>query len=257
MPAHLPICWHRARRWVRIYFRRTDLLDALANLCLIVVALAGYHELKKAAERRLLFGGAVLYVFFTAWRIIRVARRRRARDATERDTILQLFHRTYAEAFGIAPDRRLTLFVVDPENEHELMPLVRYELGKQWPVAETISHARYHRGEGFTGRAWQEPSNVLFQQLPDFPDRTAFEKYYTNTLKIRPDVVRALSEYMVNVRSIYSYGFLDFKGGLLGVLSVDVKHATETRLRDAELKVMIEALGSVLEAFAFERRVQQ
>lgn len=243
------------RRWRRLYFRRPDNLDALANLALVFIAAYSATASGRFIPPPFILLLALAYIYFTGWRLWIVRRRRRVRQATERRAICQLFHWLYLQLFGIAPDRRFTLFVVDPEDPDQIIPKVRYEHGKPQDVAELSSNAAYRRGEGFTGRAWEETSNVLFQPLPEFADHDAFTAYYVNTLKIRPEIVQGLSPYMEKVRSIYSYGYTDHQGHLLAVLSIDVKHTDQPIAKSAlELNALIESVGGVLEAFSFERK---
>jgi hypothetical protein len=152
--------------------------------------------------------------------------------------------------FPSQPDRRLTLFVVDPLYSNFVIPKVRYSLGQRVLTAEFRSNARYQRGEGATGRAWENPDSLVFNDFPQFVGREEFETHYVGRLRIPRDTVKALSDYMVRVRGIWSYAFTDYKGDLLGILSIDIQ-GDDTQLNADSVKKLIQALGAVLEAHSF------
>ncbi len=243
--------WYRARRFSRLYLRFSDVLEGVANLCLLIIAL---NTLSAAPVIGLLFG--MVYVFATGWRYVLTLRRRRVRDATERKTVGQLLNWFYDQMFGRTPGRRLTLFAIDPLDPQYIIPRVRYAPGHADHNAERGSRARYRRGEGFTGRAWDKPGELMYELLPAFPNRTEFTRYYVEQLRMAPETVERISDYMVAVRGIYSYGFRDHEGHLLGIVSIDVQGPPDNTegLPLNEVERMLKALGGVLEAFSYERR---
>lgn len=195
---------------------------------------------------------AIAWLGFTIVRLYYAWTKRQSDDATERRALCQMFHWVYASLFDEEPGKRLTLFMIDPLDGSRIIPMVRFEPGRPDPQAELNSQARYRRGEGFTGRAWERPGELLFQALPAFADREAFRLYYVETLKIAEEVVKDLSPYMVGVRGIYSYGFKDHTGAMLGVLSVDCD-TDEPPGTGRDIKNMLKLVGSVLEAFSYRR----
>jgi hypothetical protein len=236
------------RRTLSTYLRLSDVLDILANLALVFITVESVNAVGDVFKlpKPILYAAAG-YVIFTIWRFGLVVRARGARDHAFREAVCQVFHWLYREMFASQADRRFTLFVIDPLDSESLIPKVRYSPGSRTLMAEFKSSARYCRGEGSTGRAWEDPGSLLFNEFPQFGSREEFEAYYVSRLKIQRDTVRGLSSYMVNVRGIYSYGFMDARGDLLGVLSIDVQG--DARRLDADpVEKLVRALGAVLEA---------
>lgn len=194
-------------------------------------------------------------------RLLRAEREYAVRlDEVARQIVVQQLRVVYEGLFDKTPDRRLTIFVPN-EIGDELVPWVRYAPGSLQPHAEIESKARYRKGEGFTGRAWEEPNTWLFQPLDGYPldaDREEFEKYYTRRLKIREDVVRKLSSYMERVHCIHSYGFAD-REGFLAVLSVDIQgNACAVTISPEAAKFGFEQLREVMrEVFREKRRLHE
>jgi hypothetical protein len=119
-------------------------------------------------------------------------------------------------------------------------------------MAEVNSCARYRSGEGSTGRAWDHTGKLIYKEFPEFHNREAFTAYYANELKISHETIAGLSDYMLYVQAIYSYGFVDHRGNLLGIASIDVQGEPK-QLDLAQAEKMVRALGPVLEAFAKEK----
>lgn len=176
-------------------------------------------------------------------------RSRRHRDHEKRETVCQLFHWFYDEVFQGMPDRRFTLFVLDPLDKRSIIPIVRYSRGHRDLMCEWHSKAQYQRNEGCTGRAWERAEKLIKSDIRPFANRQDFEACYLDELKISKATVQGLSDYMVQVRRIYSYGFLDHKGELLGVVSIDVKDF-DHELDQDKAETVVHALGPVLEAFS-------
>jgi hypothetical protein len=70
-------------------------------------------------------------------------------------------------------------------------------------------------------------------------------------MTISRETIGGLSDYMLFVR-VYSYGFVDHRGNLLGIASIDVQGEPK-QLDLAQAEKMVRALGPVLEAFAKEK----
>lgn len=238
------------RRWIRACLRISDILDLFANIALVIIAVESIEipaGLFHVPTIILVCGGG--YILATVVRFILIVRSRKQRDVEFRNTVCQLFHWFYKEMFSNASGRRFTLFAVDPLDSIHIIPKVRYSPGHPELNAELYSRARYRSGEGCTGHAWDNAGQLVLMVLPNFSNRDEFVNYYANTIKIARNVIEGLSDYMVKVRGIYSYGFHDHRGALLGVLSIDVQGEPESLDCDEAAK-LIRALGPVLEAFA-------
>lgn len=92
------------RRRLRIYFRSADVLDLLANLALVVIAVVivnTFHDAFKYPKP--LLACAAAYIVFTICRFIMLVRARAAMDYELRRTICRVFHLTYEEMFDSNP----------------------------------------------------------------------------------------------------------------------------------------------------------
>ncbi len=237
------------RRRVGAFSRVSDLLDVGANLALVAIAVESvnkFDDIFKLPKPILYLAAA--YVIFVGWRTLLIVRRRRIHDHEQRESICRIFHWLYREMFSATADRRFTLFVIDPYDPKHIIPKVRFRPGHRELIAEFTSKARYLSGEGCTGRAWEQTGKLVLTPLPKFQNRDEFTAHYVNKLRIDRETVDLLSNYMVHVQAIYSYGFLDHKGDLLGIASIDVQGEPNGIDLDQAEK-MIRALGPVLEAF--------
>src|SRR5207249_5618371 len=124
---------------------------------------------------------------------------------------------------------RFTLFVPAPRKSDYIIPWYRHFQGAvDDPVTEASrSKARYRRGEGATGKAWEQAGReVLVSSFPVFDTRQQFETFYIDRMHVDSQVVRELSQYMVGVQTIFSYGFVSSNHRTLGVLSLDLQAPT-------------------------------
>lgn len=206
---------------------------------------------------------------------ILVLRLRRAQDHLQAEVLWDLFNNMNQKIFADSYRTRFTLFREDPVRHGELVPWTRFQKGGSGPLREAArSRARYRRGEGSAGRAWNEAGeSILLTQAGPFETREAMVQEYINSLHIRPDVAEKISEYMEQAYAFFSYGFVDSRNHLLGVLSVDLcgrvtQHENgdltfEARRPDREAIVInmeemmskIGSIQSVLESlFMLERR---
>ena len=236
---------------MRVYI--VDVLDLAGTSIAFLVGLTAYWRLPDDKRFLILVLGPA-WILVVIPRVVLLARRRRLAESTKRQTIVQVFRWIYEQVFGNTPGRRLTLFMLDPLDENEIVPKVRYQPGSPQLRPERTSRARYRRGEGFTGEAWASTGDLIFRPLPRFATRQEFRTYYIDQLKIRPTVVDGLSDYMERVESIYSYGFCDQGGALLGVLSIDVQGTDLPLISGGDVRHMLALVGSLLEAFYRDRR---
>jgi hypothetical protein len=155
-----------------------------------------------------------------------VIRNRKARDYLQASVLREFFADMNREVFADDALTRFTLFRVSPFDEKRIVPWYRYvrETGDVIREAQR-SRASYRKGEGFTGDAWRRAGNELvFASFPAFSSRREFEEYYQNTVGIEAESVNAISDFMIDVRTIVSYGFVDDAGGFLGLLSIDLRN---------------------------------
>jgi hypothetical protein len=169
-----------------------------------------------------LAGGAylALLVLFA----VATFRQRAARDQVQGEVLSGLFSHINQEIFGDDHRTRFTLFQRAPLRPDEIIPWYRYSQGGADAITEARrSRARYERGEGVTGRAWEQLGVTLIAPLGPYVTREGFERDYVSSMGIRPEVAKQLSRYMQEVQTIIAHGFKDGRGRLLGVLSLDVK----------------------------------
>jgi hypothetical protein len=243
--------WRSCRRlfsWLYLHVYAGDLLDVFANIALVAIAIGSVNKVGDIPKLpKVILYPAIAYVIFTVVRLVLAVSSRKARDHGQRESVCQVFHWLYQQMFENQPDRRFTLFVRDPFEPTCIVPKVRYRHGHRELFAR--SGARYRAGEGSTGRAWEHTGRVILSRLPPFTNRDQFIEHYVNVLKIRRETVEKLSDYMIGVQSIYSYGFLDHKGDLLGVVSIDVRGEANPLDLDLATK-MVGALEPMLQAFS-------
>ncbi len=195
----------------------------------------------------------ILYLcLFLVFGIDRI-NKRRSRDTLQAEIVRELFSQINKEIFDDNSGVRITLFRRSPISPSHIVPWYRFGKGVVDPIGEAQrSKVQYGRGEGYTGYAWATAGrSLLCASLPKFTSREEFEQYYTNTLGINPKTVRDISDYMVGIRTIFSYGFLDANGEFLGVLSLDLPAPVESEDAPdaAALMAILRSIGRVLESF--------
>ena len=202
------------------YWRLRDLLN-LALLCFAgILAWVAYSTFPKVSEVV-----AIAYFLVVVLLAIDTYRDRAGKHHVQAEVLWGLFSLINDDVFKGDSRTRFTLFQRAPKKPDVIVPWYRYCRAGHGPVFETrTSRARYRKGEGLTGRAWTEAGRrVLYTPLPKFASRQAMEDYYVSPLGMDPDVVKHLSNFMVGVETILSYGFLGEGDRLLGVLSVDLQ----------------------------------
>lgn len=250
---------YRFRIWGLRYLRIRDFLQLLMAGATGGLAITTYSLHHEAV---IILGG----VYFVTLLLLslQTIRGRAARDRVQADVLWGLFSHMNKEIFRDDSGTRFTLFIPSPLRRRSdyLVPWYRYRKGAQDPITEAQkSKARYRRGEGFTGQAWEQAGSYLFYgSFPFFPSRTEFEKYYKSKLEIEPDTVHEISDFMIKVRTIFTYGFTDSTGKLLGVLSLDMQRPLEgsgsstfridpVELNTHDMALIVRSIKSVLESF--------
>jgi len=212
------------------------------------------------------------YLLFVGGALIDILKGRKARDYAEAAVLREFFSQLHGELFPEEENVRVTLFCQAPEDDNYIVPLYRYTAGTEDLLTEARkSQARFRRGEGFTGLAWENAGeDIVIANLPAFADRNEFEDYFVRVLKISADAVKGISDHMVGVRTVLSHGFIDSQGGFLGLLTVDLLSVIEMdevegrdpqqvgaiRLNAGTMIQILNSIENVLEAFARVKRGQ-
>lgn len=219
MDFHGPIHRFRIRCWR--YLRIRDFLQVGMGLAGATLAVAAYSSHPSVTR----IAGAS-YVIFLLIAGITTIRQRVARGYLMSEVLWGLFSHMNREIFRDDSRTRFTLFRRDPFFPQYIVPWYRFRKGATDGIYEAdLSKARYRRGEGYTGKAWEDPGSKLYcAAFPDFKTRAEFETYYIDELQIDPKAVRDISDYMWHTRTLFSYGFTDSRGKFLGVLSLDIQH---------------------------------
>jgi hypothetical protein len=263
--------WRRlTRRW-RWYVRKRDVLSCVNLLLAGVLAINAY-----TAHPEITAVVGTLYVISLGAFFFGTFRDRRARDQVQGEVLWGLFSLINKEIFKGDHRTRYTLFLPDSADSQYISPWYRYFKSGRGPINEAeISRARYKRGEGLTGQAWNDAGHaLLFQVFPKFETRQKFEDYYINKLKIAEQTVKDLSEYMQDVQTMLCYSFVGDGDRTLGVLSLDLKAPltldadgrpsfpspdddTPVVLNGTNLRLLLSSVQNVLESFVqSERRLR-
>ncbi len=254
---------YRFRIWCFRNVRRKDFLQLVMAMATGGLAISTYSL---HPERVLILGGVYFFALLLLYGD--TLRSRGAKDRVQAEVLWGLFSHMNKEIFHDDNTTRFTLFIPSPLRSDYLVPWYRYRKGGQDPIAEALkSKARYRRGEGFTGQAWENAGNDLFcGSFPVFGSRNDFDKYYISELEIEPDTVRELSDFMVSIRTIFTYGFTETTGKLLGVLSLDMQRPLEgtngddtfrtnpAELNTHDMALIVRSIKSVLESFYTTQR---
>lgn len=218
--------WHRFGLRAFRYLRWRDVWHGLT----IVVAgyLVATMYLRFTHPRPALIAGAI-YAFLVIVDGVDMVRGRKARDYAKAEILKTIFSRMNDEVYAGDVDTRFTLFLQSPLSSDYIVPWYRYRKGDEdLIVAANSSRAFYRKGEGFTGYAWANAgTELIWANLPVFQDRAELDRYYTSALNVTPGSVGRISDEMLNVRCILSYGLTDSDNKFLGVLSVDLPYPLE------------------------------
>lgn len=214
----------------------------------------------------------VAYCVIALWRFFLSMRASESRYALQAHVVANLFDFINRELFSRSSYTRFTLFRQAPFRRSQIVPWYRFRRGGNGPIKDAaLSRAKYHKGEGITGRAWETPATRLaIQVLPEFPNRAVLDAYYIGELGVSREHVAEISGYMEKVRAIVSYAFLDHRDQFLGLMSLDIQNATvhpdEASIRIApmdnnsaftvnadELFRLVRVVGLVLDSFQVPR----
>jgi len=215
--------FYRLTKWRRKYLHTKSFwLEIIANSLAVIISVLAYTEYPTAV--------LILGLAFLAAQLhppIDTLLARKDREELRRKVIFEFFcfmNRTFFPTNE--NEHRFTLFTVDLVNKNFIAPYVRFYVGCPGMNEADKSKARYPWdtkgvGFGYTGMAWQRPKRFFYTTFPAFRSREDFEDYYINHLSIPKEVVKDISDYMVSVRQIFCYGFVDSKEQCLGILSLD------------------------------------
>lgn len=238
--------WQRLARWWRRYVRITDLLRLGMLASAGVLAVNSYSFSPRVSA----VAGIAYFLLFVPV-AVQTFREREANDRVQAEVVWGLFCQMNRELFNDDHRTRFTLFCASPLRPSLIVPWYRYSKGAVDPIAEAeTSSAQYRRNEGLTGAAWTRSGKLLWSQLGPFSTRAEFEHAYIDQFKIDPAVVRKLSDFMVDVQSMFTCGFEDGHGRFLGVLSLDLQFPRPDNLDSEALRIVVGSIGNVLESFA-------
>ena len=235
---------YRILKWLKTYSRLSTVYDAFTNIIAIVIAALAFSP-----HPRLVVILAVLYAAIVFLRVRYIFKRRKEVYRTEISTIRAFFHYMNERLFNGEPGHRFTLFCVDPINRDYITPYARFEVGDVDESGIPRSNARYRKGVGYTGQAWENLQEYTSCVFPEFSARNNLVEYYIHTLRMPDDIVRDISDHMINVRHIFCYGLTGYQGQFLGVLSVDSRSSWEREEEDKSLLIeLLTILGTILES---------
>jgi hypothetical protein len=260
--------WHyrlRLRLWRK--FRGRDLLGVLLFILAAWLGALGN-------DLRYVVPIVVAYFVLALWRALLIVQSRESRHQAQGIIIQGLFDFINKELFGRSNRTRFTIFKRAPYRSAFIIPWWRFRIGGKDAVQEAdASQARYREGEGITGRVWAQPADELtLQVFPQFDSHAVMEAFYIDTFGVSREIAGSISDYMVQVRAIVSYAFLDGRDHFIGLLSLDIRDAEvvlnrnerriDIRTPDAALIVvdadklflLTRALGNVLESFQLAER---
>jgi hypothetical protein len=220
------------------------------------------YSVSVSHQRVALIGGTIYLVFFLLIGAD-VVRGRQAKDAGQAEVVRALLAQMNRECFSDDAAARFTLFRPSPFAQERLVAWYRYRKGSDDLVSQALrSRVSYKKDEGFTGAAWSRPGQLVCAILPAFSSREEFERHYVEELNVSPDTVKSISDTMLNVRSILTYGFQGSEGKFLGVLSIDLVSPIDATPPDNFLEIRgkylyadvishnLRSLTAVLECFS-------
>ena len=211
-------------RVLRRFARWVGLVDILEVVLLALVCGLAINGTSVSAVWTAILGTSYLIFLVLKWYLMIDSRR--ATDRIQGEVMWGLFDLFNKQLFGDDCYVRITLFRPDPLSSKFIVPWYRYERGGKDSIADAQrSHARYAKGEGRTGVAWEQAGDNTFSfaLLGPFENRQQFEKRYTQELGISAKVTKRLSTYMEDTGVIISGGFCDTRGKFLGVVSIDLQ----------------------------------
>lgn len=236
MPRNMIIDWLLEPRTVRyeIYtkFKALNFWVFFGDLMLMLIGLMGYLYRSDSTavdgKGKSWHWGALIgaYLFIRVGQVFYKSNQHSCRARRKEDKVRELLNKAHRHLFGDFAGIRYTLFQPDEINPHWLVPVARFEFGHEHSRAAE-SKARYRRGMGHTGMAWERfptPGGLdAFFERFNYLSRKAMIADF-RALSVPKRIANAVSGYMEAVGGIYSVR-LTSRGGLddLGVLSIDLR----------------------------------
>lgn len=212
----------RMRRW---FLRYVSLLDVVELSTLLIAIALTWITLE---TQYAVFGAILgtLYIVFVVVKFYLTITSRRAKDALQGEVLWGLFDLLNREIFSHENRTRFTLFLCDKIDRRRIIPWYRYVKGGSDAISEAEnSNVAYRKGEGVTGRAWQQAgeSELSLLLFPPFANKQELIAHYTTDLEVADTTAASISDYMIQVGAIFSIGYTDTRGKFLGVLSIDIQ----------------------------------
>ncbi|MBA3036521.1 MAG: hypothetical protein FP814_08520 [Desulfobacterium sp.] len=209
---------YRLLKTIHKYFRQKYFLDAIAALLTFALGAMVAFNRHPYWAGILLFG----YISIQLVRGFFAIQRIQEMDAEHKALTRSFFHYMNGKLFPQTQNyHRFTLFIQDDVNKNYIIPYVRYYIGAaEGETNLDNSKVRYPKNVSYTGMAWGDPEKFLYKSFPSFADRQEFERFYIHELKIPHSIVKNISDYMVKVRHIFCFGFVDDMGNFIAVLSL-------------------------------------
>lgn len=246
--------------WVYRHVRATHVLEALSLLIAFGFGLLFWPATTLAGAL------AVAYIVVVLLRLYVQTSEVGGREHLQAGVIWRVLAALNAEVFASSNNTRFTLFRPDDFDPEFIVPRYRFRRGGRDALKDAeASRARYRRGEGATGIAWDKAGKtaIHFAAFPVFESRQAMAAYYVSNLDLPPERIENISDYMVGVRAIISVAFTDYQEKFLGVLSIDLRMPTEGKedkfiledegkqlvVEGGDLYLMAETFRTVIEMF--------
>lgn len=254
--------WYRCRLWTLRHLQWRDCLPVAGAVLAALLAINSY-----SLHPTLSIVLGLLYIVVIGVHFGLGVRARRALDVGRGELLGTLFAFINEQVFGGDHRTRFTLFVPAPGRPDYIIPWYRYREGGSDPISEARrSRARYRRNEGETGKAWAEAGRkVLVSAFPRFNNKQEFTRFYVTEMKVSPTVVQDLSDYMVEVQAMFSYGCVGSNHRTMGVLSLDLQAPlsktdrgysfpspdgdTQVELDFSRLELLFQSVQNMLEGF--------
>lgn len=246
------------------------LLDGLiwlwGSIASLLLTFLGLEE----SKRRL---GFWMLAVFAVLLLIRLIRRGQSNETMRRQILWACLSALHEQVFKNSNGFRFTFFICDPlfgvrvldasgrkRTTEILVPLLRKESG-QTSYERIDSSAYYPRtSKAVTAVAWSAASDASriapdnmspwLVHFPEFQSREDMIHHYRTVLKIEPEICERISDWMIDVRSIFSFPLVDGHGIPMGLLSIDSRKAitdaeTETDTGVIDSKLLVNSLQNL------------
>jgi len=258
--------YYRIRVWGRRYIWVRDMVSLFLFGTTGYLTYIGALHSDPARALAIRVAGVVYGILFV-FLVVQILNNRQARDHVQAEVVWGFLHHMNDVVFANSNLTRFTLFQPSPLRRDYLVPWYRYKFGGMEAIKEAqTSRARFRRGQGLAGRAWEQPNGeLMFMSFPAFGTRTAFDTYHRDTLGMEKFAAEDLSVHMDKVRSVFAFGMVDCRGKFLGVLCLDILAPLEKKSDDSlgfdsiavsneSLVKTLKSLQNVLESFSIKRR---